>query len=48
MTTLQLKAQIENITFIAACQAMQAASAKLGNEKMIGIIHGLKMASLNA
>ncbi len=52
MTILQLKAQIENlakdqnITFVAACQAMQAAAAKMGDERMITIIHNLKMESI--
>ncbi|AGO47336.1 hypothetical protein Phi19:1_gp046 [Cellulophaga phage phi19:1] len=52
MTTAQLKNEIKNlsiemnITFIEACQLMQSASAKLGNEKMIIEIHKIKMASL--
>ena len=36
-------AQAENITFLDACSAMQGAAAQLGNEKMITIIHELKM-----
>lgn len=39
-------AKEENITFVAACQAMQSAAAKLGSEEMISEIHKLKMQSL--
>ena len=52
MTTAQLKNQIEllakeeNISFVEACQAMQGAASKLGDEKMIMVIHDLKMESL--
>lgn len=52
MTTLELTNEIKNlanemnVTFIEACQLMQSASAKLGNESMIGEIHKIKMASL--
>ena len=52
MTTSQLKSEIqnlateENITFVQACQAMQSAASKLGDEKMIMSIHDIKMASL--
>lgn len=38
-------AKEENITFLHACSLMQSAAAKLGNEKMISIIHQLKMES---
>ena len=53
MNATELKKEIENlakeekITFVEACQAMQAAAAKLGNEKMIMTIHKIKMDSLN-
>ena len=47
---LKLKAEKlakeENITFIDACSALQSACAKLGNEKLIMILHNLKMESL--
>ena len=33
----------ENITFLKACSLMQGAAAKLKNEKMIAVIHELKM-----
>lgn len=52
MNKQSLKSQIENlakeenITFIKACQAMQGAAATLGNEKMIMIIHEIKMESI--
>ena len=52
MNIAQLKSEIENIatetgcTFIEACSAMQAAAAKMGNEKMITVIHKIKMAHL--
>ena len=35
-------AKEENITFLAACPAMQGAAAKMGSEKMIAIISELK------
>ena len=35
-------AKEENITFLAACSAMQGAAAKMGSEKMIAIISELK------
>jgi hypothetical protein len=35
-------AKEENITFLAACSAMQGAAAKMGGEKMIAIISELK------
>lgn len=35
-------AKEENITFLDACSAMQGAAAKMGSEKMIGIIADLK------
>lgn len=38
-------AKEENITFLAACSAMQSAAAKMGSEKMIGIISELKQES---
>ena len=53
MNATELKKEIENlakeekITFVEACQAMQGAAAKLGNEKMIMTIHKIKMDSLN-
>lgn len=52
MNKSQLIAQIKSlseemkITFIEACQAMQAAAAQLKNEKMIAEIHVIKMESL--
>ena len=52
MTNQNLKTEIENlakemnVTFIEACQSMQSASSKLGDEKMITEIHKIKMASL--
>ena len=54
MNTEQLKKEIEklaakeNCTFVEACQAMQAAAAKMKNEQMISVIHKIKMASLTA
>ena len=41
MNKQQLKE--ENITFLNACSLMQSASSKMGNEKMISVIHELKM-----
>jgi hypothetical protein len=41
----QLAAE-ENITFVEACQAMQAAAGLMNDEKMIMVIHRIKMASL--
>lgn len=38
-------AKEENITFLAACSAMQGAAAKMGSEKMIAIISELKKES---
>jgi len=52
MNKQELKLEIEklakeqNISFIEACQAMQGAAAKMGSEKMITIIHEIKMESL--
>ena len=52
METTDLKKEIEklakeeNITFIEACQALQSAANKLGDEKMITIIHKIKMQEL--
>ena len=52
MNELQLTAVIKNmstelnITFVEACQAMQSASSKLGDEAMILKIHDIKMKSL--
>lgn len=54
MNTKQLKKEIEklvakeNCTFVEACQAMQAAAAIMKNEKLIIVIHKIKMASLTA
>ncbi len=51
MTTKELKAEIQklatetNVSFVQACQAMQGAAAKIGNEKMITAIHKIKMAT---
>lgn len=51
MNKQQLKLEIEklakeeNITFLAACSAMQAAAANMGSEKMIAIIAELKRES---
>ena len=39
-------AKQEGLTFVEACQAMQAAAAKMGSEDIISIIHQLKMESL--
>ncbi len=39
-------AENENISFIEACQAFQAAALKMGNEKMIEVIHKIKMKSI--
>ena len=39
-------AKEENITFVEACQALQSAASKLGDEKMITIIHKIKMQEL--
>lgn len=35
-------AKKENITFLAACSAMQSAAAKMGGEKIIALIAELK------
>ena len=35
----------ENISFLNACSAMQSAAAKMGSEKMIGVIAEIKMES---
>jgi hypothetical protein len=35
-----------NCTFIEACQALQAAAAKVKNEKIIQIVHEIKMESI--
>ena len=48
MNKQELKSEIEklakeeNITFLAACSAMQGAAAQMGSEKMISIISELK------
>ena len=42
---IQNLARQENITFLHACSLMQSASSKIGNEKMIAVIHELKMES---
>ena len=39
-------AKEENITFIKACQVMQGAAATMGSEKLISIIHEIKMQSI--
>ena len=52
MNKSQLKAQIEqlaadeNISFVAACKAMQSAASQMGDEKLVGIIGDMKMESL--
>ncbi len=52
MNIKQIKSEIEKIatetgcTFIEACQAMQSSALKMGNEKMITIIHKIKMSSI--
>jgi len=52
MTTKELKNEIKklsietNISFVQACQAMQAAAAKMGNEELVIAIHKIKMNSL--
>jgi len=49
MNKQQLKLEIEklakeeNITFLKACSIMQSAASKMGSEKMISVIHELKM-----
>ena len=54
MNTKQLKSEIEklaaemNCTFVEACQAMQGAAAMMKDEKMITVIHKIKMASIKA
>jgi len=51
MNKAQLKLEIEklakeeNISFLQACSLMQSASAKMGNEQIITIIHELKIES---
>ena len=44
-TEIQKLAKEENITFLAACSAMQSAAAKMGSEEMITIISELKKES---
>ena len=52
MTKAQLKSEItkfakeENISFVEACKSMQSAASKMGNEKLITIIHEIKMAEV--
>jgi hypothetical protein len=49
MNKQQLKLEIEklakeeSITFLQACSIMQSAALKMGSEKMISIIHEIKM-----
>lgn len=49
----QIKSEINdlslemNISFVAACQYMQSAAAKKGNEKMVSVIHKIKMEHIN-
>ena len=51
MTTQEIKNQIkalakeENISFIESCQAMQSAASKMGDEKLVSLIHSIKMKS---
>ena len=51
MTTLEITAEIkklakeEGVSFIAACSAMQAAAAKMNNEKLIVKIAKIKTQS---
>ena len=53
MTTQELTNEIKNlaselnISFVEACQAMQAAAAQKNDEKMIMTIHKIKMQSVN-
>ena len=53
MNIEQIKSEINalalemNISLVAACQAMQAASAIKGDEKIITVIHKIKMESIN-
>ena len=47
-TQIERLAKEEGINFIEACSAMQAASATLGNESIIGTIHDLKMEYIDA
>lgn len=53
MNKAQLKLEIKklakelNLSFIDACKAMQSSASKLGNEKMILIIHDIKMEAFN-
>lgn len=52
MTKKQIKQQVQKIqdetgcTFIEACQAMQAAAAKLGREDLVTAIHKVKMTAI--
>lgn len=52
MNIEQIKSEIEklaiemNCTFVEACQAMQGAAAKMRDEKMIMVIHQIKMKSI--
>jgi len=54
MNAKQIKIEADKLaaetgcTFIEACQAMQAAAAKLKNEKVIEAIHKIKMAAIEA
>jgi len=53
MSIEQIKSEINalaldmNVSFVAACQAMQSAAAIKGDEKMITVIHKIKMESIN-
>jgi uncharacterized protein (UPF0210 family) len=44
-TQIEALAKEENISFIKACQAMQSAASKMGDEKLISVIHSIKMKS---
>jgi predicted transposase YbfD/YdcC len=44
---IETLAASENISFIEACKAFQAAAAKLNNETLITKIHFIKMARYN-
>jgi len=53
MNKAQLKLEIKklatemNLSFIDACKLMQSSASKLGSEKMISIIHEIKMEEFN-
>ena len=42
-STVETFAQKNGVNFVQACQALQAAAAKLNNEILINRLHALKM-----